>query len=596
MFTRALVSSSFIVALALPASSQPLPSGYWPLAESQPVMDKTETIRLAPDLSRLTAGERAAIPHLLAAGEIMQKLYELQRHRSAESSLQELRALDARQPGLATRNLLDLYRLFMGPVATDLENERHAILPVEAEVAGKNVYPWGIKKEEVEAFAAAHPDARSELLAERTVVRRASAETLKADLATFAKYPLLGTLHARTKANIEQLSARPDPATLYAVPYAVAWAGQILEVHRLLNLAADALDNDDPEFAGYLRNRARDFLANDYESGDAAWVTGHFRSLNMQIGAYETYDDALFGVKAFHSASLLIRNDDETKKLTKALGSIQEIEDALPYDHHKRIRDDIPVGVYEIIADFGQARGTNTATILPNDPLYSRRYGRTIMLRENIMRNPAIHQASVAAWKASVASPFENDLDASGPFYRTLWHEIGHYLGVDRDLHGRTLDIALQDYADSVEEMKSDLVSLFGLHILAAKGLFTPAELRSVQAAGIRRTLQNTQPRVDQPYQRMQLVQFNYFLEQGLLRFDPKAGELAIDYARYKDVVGTLLRTVLELQRNGDRDAAKAFFDRYTSWRPDLHAVIAKKIRDAEGPRYRLVRYAALGE
>ena len=31
---------------------------------------------------------------------------------------------------------------------------------------------------------------------------------------------------------------------------------------------------DDAEFAGYLRNRARDLLSNDYESGDAAWVTG----------------------------------------------------------------------------------------------------------------------------------------------------------------------------------------------------------------------------------------------------------------------------------------------------------------------------------
>ena len=32
---------------------------------------------------------------------------------------------------------------------------------------------------------------------------------------------------------------------------------------------------DDEEFARYLRNRARDLLSDDYESGDAAWVTGH---------------------------------------------------------------------------------------------------------------------------------------------------------------------------------------------------------------------------------------------------------------------------------------------------------------------------------
>lgn len=36
----------------------------------------------------------------------------------------------------------------------------------------------------------------------------------------------------------------------------------------------------------------------------------------------------------------------------------------------------------EVIADFGQARGTNTATNLPNDPLFSHHYGRIILMRE----------------------------------------------------------------------------------------------------------------------------------------------------------------------------------------------------------------------
>ena len=41
------------------------------------------------------------------------------------------------------------------------------------------------------------------------------------------------------------------------------------------------------------------FCPDDYESGDAAWVTGHFKNLNAQIGSYETYDDELYGVKTF---------------------------------------------------------------------------------------------------------------------------------------------------------------------------------------------------------------------------------------------------------------------------------------------------------
>ena len=96
--------------------------------------------------------------------------------------------------------------------------------------------------------------------------------------------------------------------------------------------AADDVAPGDAEFAGYLRNRARDLLTNDYESGDASWVTGRFGRLNAQIGAYETYDDELFGVKAFFAVSVLLRDEAATAELRKALGGLQAIEDALPYD------------------------------------------------------------------------------------------------------------------------------------------------------------------------------------------------------------------------------------------------------------------------
>ena len=55
----------------------------------------------------------------------------------------------------------------------------------------------------------------------------------------------------------------------------------------------------------------------------------------------------------------------------------------------EKSKSDISVGVYNIVADFGQSRGANTATILPNDADHTRKYGRTILLRYNIMANPA---------------------------------------------------------------------------------------------------------------------------------------------------------------------------------------------------------------
>ena len=62
-----------------------LPAGYWPLEKSAPIVERTQTIRLAPDLAHLSAGERAAVSKLLEVGRIFQELYEQQRHARART-------------------------------------------------------------------------------------------------------------------------------------------------------------------------------------------------------------------------------------------------------------------------------------------------------------------------------------------------------------------------------------------------------------------------------------------------------------------------------------------------------------------------------
>jgi hypothetical protein len=188
------------------------------------------------------------------------------------------------------------------------------------------------------------------------------------------------------------------------------------------------------------------------------------------------------------------------------------------------------------------------------------------------------------------------DLAPEGNFYRTLWHEVGHYLGVDRTASGEDLDNALQDDAGLLEEMKADLVSLYSAERLKAQEYYTDAQLRAVYASGILRVLQNNRPRREQPYNTMQLMQWNYFLEQGLLKFDAASGRMSIDYTKYKDVVGKLLARVLDVQLKGDKTEANKFIDQYTTWDEKLHGVIAKNIRDQQRYRFTIFRYAALGE
>ena len=588
--------------------TQTLPAGYWPLEKSQPIIDKTQTIRLSGDLSKLSEGERKAVAKLIEAGQIFQKLYEEQRHPEALSSFRALEQLDKRTGSTpATQNLLTLYRLSQGPIATTLENKREPFLPVDPTKPGKTVYPWGITKEEIEKALASpggQASKREKVLDLRSVVRLVNAKNLQADIATLNKYPALQTLHPGLLAELQRLSSGPRRATahnqqgadVYAVPYAVAYADDLMKAYGLLNEAADAVSKDDDEFARYLRNRARDVLSNDYESGDASWVTGRFKNLNAQIGSYETYDDELYGVKTFFSFCLFQTRQQETTALREAMKGLQALEDSLPYKNHKKIREDIPVGVYDVVADFGQSRGGNTATILPNESYVARRYGRTILLRANIMRDPNIFEGTSKTLAAALGEQQASELTPDGNFYRTLWHEVGHYLGVDRTKDGRELDEALQDNANAMEEMKADLVSLFVAEALHKQGYYTDAQLRSVYAGGILRALQNNRPRRDQPYNTMQLMQWNFYLENGLLTFDPGTKTMKVHYDKYHDVVGKMLEKTLSVQYEGDKAASDRYIDQYTKWDENLHGTIAANIRAQQRYRFRVFKYAAMGE
>ena len=581
-----LAAAPLTVALAqAPTAPRALPA--WTPAQAQEILARTQTIRLAPDISHLSAGERTAVQKLIEVGRIFQQVYEDQRHHQALAAKARLRT---RSPEAT------LYRLFQGPVATTLDNRRLPFLAVAEPPPGKNVYPLDLTREEYDAYVAGHPQRQAELTHLRSVVRRADRTSLTRDLDVLRRYPVLDTLHPALKQRLQALSAKPNRRELYGLPYSVAYADQMIRAFGLLNEAADAVEREDGELARYLRNRARDLLSDDYESGDAAWITGRFKNLNAQIGAYETYDDELTGTRAFYSLNVLARRPQETEALVKGLRGLQDVENALPYDRRKRVREDIPVGVYDVVADFGQSRGGNTATILPNEAYLARRYGRTILLRANIMRSPEIFSAGSSAWAAVVAPEFAPHLTADSQFNRTLWHEIGHYLGVDRTRDGRDLDVALAADANLLEEMKADLVSLFSGRKLRESGYYTADQLRSLYASGIYRTLQNNRPRRDQPYQTMQLMQFNWFLDKGVLRFDPRTGRLSINYDRYPDAVEGLLKEVLAIQDDGDPARSDAFIKRWTSWDENVHGRIAKAMRDTQRYRYRLFTYAAMGE
>ncbi len=572
-----------------------LPENYWSAEQVDTILKQSAEITLAPDLSGLKPQEVIAIKELMLAGIIFNDIYELSKHPEALNARAELIKLHKESDGSQqTQDLLDLYYQSKGPITTSIDNERVPFLPVEKSQKGGNIYPLGIDKSEIDDYLSKNPEQRNSIMHLRSVVRKVTPTNLTEDIAKLNGYTHLDLLHPELKAQLEKIQSEHPNEGFYGLPYSVHYLSEIQQAFKHLNNAADAIENDDKEFARYLRQRGFDILRDDYEAGDAAWVTGRFNNLNAQIGSYETYDDSLYGVKSFFSLSVLLRNHAASEKLAKGISNLQGIHDALPYKFARSINSNLSLGVYDVIADFGQSRGSNTATILPNEAEQSRKYGRTIMLRHNIMTNPVLFENAQARFAAAVGDSQAKELSMDGQFQRTLWHEVGHYLGVDETTSGKDLDASLAEVADHFEEMKADLVSLFTAKYMLDNEQMSADTFREIQAGGVLRVLNTSKPRRTQAYQTMQLMQFNYFLENEVFSFDPETQLIMVDYQLFPEIAAKMLEEVLAIQASGKNNEAKAMIEKWGYWDNELHTVLADNMKAASKFRYRRVRYTEL--
>lgn len=561
--------------------------GFWDSQRAAAILDRVGRLEVLADTSSLTAGEREALERLMQVGEIMQRLYEESRHPQAIAVREHLASVEVeKDEELRLEQLRTLYRLFQGPIATNLDGVGEPFAPVAPYEPGRNVYPSGVTADALRTWAEQNPTAG--IMHPRTIVRRRTLESLTLDRGRRDDHPVLEVLHPELR---ETLQGGPNQSAYYAVPYALAYAPELLRAYGLLREAAELVRGDDPDLADYFEQRARDFLSNDHEAGDAAWVAGRFERLNAQIGAYETYDDHLLGQKAFFGMSILVRAAAESAELERAVANLSTFEAQLPGGPYEPVRAEIPIGIYDVVADYGQARGPNTASILPNEPHVTRKYGRTILIRRNILLHPTMLELNRRRFRAVVAEEHADDLGDHGGFDRTVWHEVGHYLGPKRTTDGRNVTEALGNLHNHLEELKADLVSLWLIPRLIAANVITPERGRAHYAAGILRTLLATEPRRTNAYGTMQLMQQRWLFNAGVLAL--RDGRLHIDYERYPAVIEAMLATVLRIQRAGDRAEAEAFIERWAVWDPSIQGALAAMIEPI-APRYWLTEYDAL--
>ncbi len=498
------------------------------------------------DRSLLSDNEKQVVAKLVEASKFIDEIYWRQVSEENPSYRERLAAQ-------ASRSALDRagYDYFIAHKGRwdRLAQDEPFIAPFGAaghKPEGASFYPADLTKEEMESYIAAHPGEKDALQGLFTVVRR-------------------------------------QGDRLVTTPYSVEYR-EFLEPAAARLREAAALTNN-ASLRDYLTKLADAFFKDNYRESDIAWMDLN-GPLEIVIGPYEVYEDALFNWKAAFEAFINVVDRPETEKLAVYAQHLPGMERNLPIpDEHKNPNrgTESPIRVVQEVYTAGDARrGVQTAAFnLPNDEVVREQKGSKKVLLKNVM--DAKYRMSGLPIAMRVLDPAQrNLLNFDAYFNFVLFHELSHGLGpgLITQPNGERTDVRflLKDTYSAIEECKADVLGVWNILYAIDNNLltaFTPQQLYATYVALHFRSLRFG---IDEAHGRGTAVQWNWLREHGAIV--PKAdGTFTVDMTKMHAGIKTLATELLMLQATGDYARAQRLLTKYGVSTPEIEST-TKKLTD----------------
>jgi len=501
---------------------------------------------ITADVSKLSAGDRQALDKLIQASRLMDEMY-LRQVWSGNAALKEkLAAKASPKAGNASPEGTLRYQMFMLNKSpwSGLDHDSAFIEGApQPKPAGANYYPEDMTKEEFEAWVAS-------LSAKDQEKARGFFYTVR----------------------------RGEDKKLKLVPYNEEYKQWLEPAAKLLREAAGLTDNK--SLKNFLTKRADAFLSNDYYDSDVAWMDLD-SPIEPTIGPYEVYMDELFNYKAAFEAFITLRNEEETKKLSKFSSDLQELENNLPID--KKYRNPklgalAPIRVVDEVVVGGEAyKGVQTAAYnLPNDERVTREKGSKRVMLKNV-QEAKFNNVLLPLAKIAIA-PEEQSLIAFEPFFtHILAHELMHGLGPHTIMvNGKqtTARQAMKELSSAFEEAKADISGLWALQYLIDKGVVEKSFEKQMYVTFLASAFRSVRFGLNEAHGKGIALQFNYLTDEGAFVYDAKNGTFSVNFDTVKDAVRELTAEIMTVQAEGSYEKAKAMLDKYGVLRPEMKAVL----------------------
>ncbi|PKA49400.1 Nudix hydrolase 3 [Apostasia shenzhenica] len=365
---------------------------------------------------------------------------------------------------------------------------------------------------------------------------------------------------------------------LFVVPYSQEYRQSLAEAADLLHRAAESTDC--PSLKKLLKTKADAFLSNDYYESDVAWMELDSK-LDVTIGPYETYEDAIFGYKATFEVFVGVRDDIATSQVKLFGDQLQVLQENLPLDDIYKSGDVIaaPIRVIKLIYNAGDVKGPQAVAFnLPNDERIVDERGTSMVVLKNISEAKFKHILEPIA-DICINEEQKKYIDFESFFTHTICHECCHGIGPHTITlpsgQNSTVRLELQELHSALEEAKADIVGLWALKFLINQGLLPRCFLKSMYVSFLAGCFRSVRFGLEEAHGKGQALQFNWLYEREafILHLD---GTFSVDFSKIDVAVEVLSREILTIQARGDKVAAKSLLHRYAKMTGPLSSTIEK--------------------
>jgi hypothetical protein len=116
---------------------------------------------------------------------------------------------------------------------------------------------------------------------------------------------------------------------------------------------------------------------------------------------------------------------------------------------------------------------------------------------------------------------------------------------------------------------------MYGLDWLVKHGALPRERLEEYYCSYVAGIFRTVRFGTGEAHGRAEMLEFNYLLEEGAIRRDPKSGRYEIDLTKMPPALATLTRELLQIEATGARRRAEVWFARYGAMPAELKSALA---------------------